>query len=131
LLVDYGGKTFLIDPYLAEKDANPGLKGTLDSHIRNPLVELKMPMEEILTVDAVIVTHTHTHPDHRDEAAARLLPKHLLILARHEQDATLIASHLETVNHCVLTRDALRAFVNAHDMGERVLVPEDDQAYDF
>lgn len=90
LRVDFGGTRFLIDPYLAEKDAYPGFEGTVNSHIRNPRAELVTPMEEILDVDAVIVTHTH--PDHWDEAAIRLVPKHLPLFTQHEDDAELIRS---------------------------------------
>jgi L-ascorbate metabolism protein UlaG (beta-lactamase superfamily) len=90
LRVDFGGVKFLIDPYLAEKDAYPGFEGTVNSHIRNPRLELKTPMEDILGVDAVIVTHTH--PDHWDEAAVKLVPKHLPLFAQHEKDAELIRS---------------------------------------
>ena len=56
LRIDYAGTRFLIDPYLANKDAYPGFEGTVNSHIRNPRVELKTPLEEIFAVDAVIVT---------------------------------------------------------------------------
>lgn len=90
LRVDFGGTRFLIDPYLAEKDAYPGFEGTVNSHIRNPRTELRTPMNEILDVDAVIVTHTH--PDHWDEAAIRLVPKHLPLFTQHEDDAALIRS---------------------------------------
>ncbi|MCY1315144.1 Beta-lactamase superfamily domain protein [compost metagenome] len=90
LLVNFGGTKFLIDPYLAEKDAYKGFEGTVNSHIRNPRVELKTPMDEILGVDAVIVTHTHL--DHWDEAAIRLVPKQLPLFAQNEQDAALFRS---------------------------------------
>jgi L-ascorbate metabolism protein UlaG (beta-lactamase superfamily) len=42
-------------------------------------------MDEILDVDAVIVTHIH--PDHWDEAAINLVPKDMLIFAQNEKDA--------------------------------------------
>lgn len=246
LRIDYGGQRFLIDPYLAAKDTYPGFEGTMNSHIRNPLVELATPMSEILDVDAVIVTHSH--PDHWDEAAVALVPKHLPLFARDEADAelfrsqgfadvrnladepgfknvsltrtagqhgsdatmaaagevlgevcgvlftaegektlylagdtvwnasveevladarpdiiilnagdaqipgldpiimgkedvkrahdaapfaTVIASHLEAVNHAVLTRAELNAFVAEHDLADRVLVPADGEAYSF
>jgi L-ascorbate metabolism protein UlaG (beta-lactamase superfamily) len=47
-------------------------------------------MDEILGVDAVIVTHTH--PDHWDEAAVQAVPKHLPLFAQNEADADLIRS---------------------------------------
>ncbi|HWL72108.1 MAG TPA: MBL fold metallo-hydrolase [Geminicoccus sp.] len=90
LRLDFGGVKFLIDPYLAEKDAYPGFEGTLNSHIRSPRLPLRTPMDDILGVDAVIVTHTHA--DHWDEAAVKLVPKHLPLFAQHEKDAELIHS---------------------------------------
>ncbi len=59
LRIDCGGRRFLVDPYLADKRAYPAFAGTANSDRRNPLVDLAVPMREILDVDAVIVTHTH------------------------------------------------------------------------
>ncbi len=88
MLVNYGGVRLLIDPYLAEKEAYPGFGS--DREIRNPRVALQTPIEQIVSVDAVIVTHTHS--DHWDVAATQLLPKHLPIFVQHETDAALIRS---------------------------------------
>jgi L-ascorbate metabolism protein UlaG (beta-lactamase superfamily) len=88
LIIEYAGKKFLIDPMLAEKGAFPGFEGTPNSHIANPLVELPIPMDEILDVNAVIVTHIH--PDHWDDAAIKLVPKDMLIFAQNENDAAAI-----------------------------------------
>lgn len=246
LLVEYAGKTFLVDPMLAEKGAYPGFEGTVNSEQRNPLVDLTVPMDEILDVDAVIVTHTH--PDHWDDAARNLVPKDLPLFAQNEQDATdicaagfgdtrvlagevafegitlsktpgrhgsdeayaamgaflgevcgvvfrhpdektlyvagdtiwneevartieryapdvivlncgdaqvvgigailmgkedvvkasraapaatIVASHMEAVNHCVLSRTELREFANANSLTQHVWVPEDGEAADF
>src|SRR5262245_2134268 len=90
LVIEYAGTKFLIDPLLAEKGTYPGFEGTANSHLFNPTAALPLPMDEILNVDAVIVTHTH--PDHWDEAAKALLPKHLPVFAQHEQDRELIKS---------------------------------------
>jgi L-ascorbate metabolism protein UlaG (beta-lactamase superfamily) len=70
---------------VAEKGAYPGCPGTPNSDKRNPLVDLTVPMSEILDVDAVIVTHTH--PDHWDDAAKNLVPKDMLIFVQNEKDA--------------------------------------------
>lgn len=67
LLLEYAGKKFLIDPMLAEKEAWPGFAGNARTHLRNPMVDLPVPLDELLAVDAVIITHTHA--DHWDEAA--------------------------------------------------------------
>lgn len=86
--VEYAGTTFLIDPMLGKKGTYPGFEGTYNSHLRNPLVELPMPVSEVIKADAVIVTHTHL--DHWDEAAIRSLPKNIPIFAQNEEDAESI-----------------------------------------
>jgi L-ascorbate metabolism protein UlaG (beta-lactamase superfamily) len=88
IIIGYAGKKFLVDPMLAEKGAFPGFEGTINSDLANPLVDLPVPMDEILNVDAVIVTHIH--PDHWDEAAINLVPKDMLIFAQNEKDAAEI-----------------------------------------
>lgn len=88
LTLEYAGKRFLIDPILADKEAWPGFPGTARSHLRNPRVALPVTIDELLNVDAVIVTHTHL--DHWDEAAQQLIPKDRLIFSQHEADAELI-----------------------------------------
>ena len=90
LIIEYAGKKFLVDPMLAKKGAYPGFKGTPNSHLANPTVELATPMEEILAVDAIIVTHTH--PDHWDDAAKSLLPKEKPVFVQDESDAGIVKS---------------------------------------
>ncbi|MBO8134317.1 MBL fold metallo-hydrolase [Dickeya fangzhongdai] len=89
LKISFAGKIFLIDPMLAEKGAYPGFEGTLNSHLRNPLVDLPVTLENLFAgVDAVIVTHTHL--DHWDDAAKAHLPKSLPIFVQHAQDRETI-----------------------------------------
>lgn len=88
LLIHYAGTRFLIDPMLAPKGTYPGFEGTANSQLRNPLVELPLPMATLLDVDAVIVTHDHL--DHWDPAAQQRLPKHLPLFVQHQQDADRI-----------------------------------------
>lgn len=86
--LEYAGTTFLVDPMLAKKGAYPGFEGTYNSHLRNPLVELPLPLSDVMKADAVIVTHTHA--DHWDDAAKQSLPKHLPIFVQNEEDAQSI-----------------------------------------
>jgi len=87
--ITYADTTFLIDPMLAKKGTYPGFEGTYRSELRNPLVELPMPAEDVLAgVDAVIVTHTHL--DHWDDAAQQMVPKDLPLFVQNESDAELI-----------------------------------------
>ena len=86
--VEYAGTTFLVDPMLASKGAYPGFEGTYNSHLRNPLVDLPLPLEEVMKADAFIVTHTHL--DHWDEVARQRLPKAMPIFVQDEKDAISI-----------------------------------------
>ncbi|PJG82488.1 MBL fold metallo-hydrolase [Caviibacterium pharyngocola] len=89
--INYGGTTFLVDPYLAEKGAYEGFAQTLNSEKRNPLISMAQSADDVIKgVDAVIVTHTHD--DHWDKAAQELLPKHLPIFVQNAGDAKIIRS---------------------------------------
>ncbi|MBQ6351961.1 MAG: MBL fold metallo-hydrolase [Lentisphaeria bacterium] len=84
-IVTFGGSRFLIDPWLAPKDACPPIPGAADPKLRCPVYELPLPIPEILKVDAVIATHLHF--DHFDETAIKVIPKTLTIFAQDEMDA--------------------------------------------
>jgi L-ascorbate metabolism protein UlaG (beta-lactamase superfamily) len=88
LVIEYAGKRFLVDPLLAEQGAYPGFAGTANSHLANPLVGLPLPMDQLLDVDAVVVTHLHA--DHWDEAARRLVPRGLPLFAQNARDAAAL-----------------------------------------
>jgi len=89
LVVAYAGTRFLIDPMLAPKESMPGFAGTANAHLRNPTVALPVPMAQIVDVDAVIVTHTHT--DHWDQTAAEVLPADVPMFVQHFSDKALIS----------------------------------------
>lgn len=83
--VTYADTTFLIDPMFAAKGFYDGFPDTHRSYLRNPLVELPLKPETILQdVDAVIVTHTHL--DHWDDAAQKLIPKRMPIFVQNQAD---------------------------------------------
>lgn len=82
LLIEYGGKKILVDPMLSPKGAIDSWAGIQ----RNPTIELKMPVEDIVKdVDLVIVTHTHE--DHFDKIASKTLDKSIeLIIQPADKD---------------------------------------------
>jgi L-ascorbate metabolism protein UlaG (beta-lactamase superfamily) len=90
LIVDYAGKRFLVDPMLSEAGEQDPFVDTPNDHLRNPLVPLPLPIDEVLRVDAVIVTHLHR--DHWDEAASRLIPKELPLYAQNAADRERLAA---------------------------------------
>lgn len=87
IIVEYGGKRFLIDPMLAQKGTYPPFPNSSRQDQNNPIVELPTSIDKIVqNIDAVIVTHLHL--DHWDDAAKETLPKGMKIFAQNEEDAT-------------------------------------------
>ena len=90
LVVEYAGKKFLIDPFLAEKGTYPPFPNSARQDQKNPLVNLPVSIEDIIDVDAVIVTHLHL--DHWDDAAKEALPKDIKLFTQNGEDAKEIQS---------------------------------------
>ncbi|MGV2941431.1 MBL fold metallo-hydrolase [Mesobacillus sp. LC4] len=89
LVVQYAGKKFLIDPFLAEKGSYPPFPNSLRQDQNNPLVSLPSSIDDIIyDVDAVIVTHLHL--DHYDDAAKEALPKDIKMFVQNEKDANSV-----------------------------------------
>ena len=88
LVIDYAGKRFLTDPWFGPKGGFPGFEGTPNSHLRNPTVDLPVPISELTDVDAVILTHVH--PDHWDDLAAQSLRKDVPFFVQHFGDRATI-----------------------------------------
>ena len=87
--ISYAGSVFLVDPFLAEKDAYPGFEGSPNSEKRIPLIDMAEPVEAVIKdVDAIILTHTHL--DHWDQAAQKLLPKDIPFFVQNAGDARTI-----------------------------------------
>ncbi|KAA3436751.1 MBL fold metallo-hydrolase [Rufibacter hautae] len=75
LVINYAGQRILVDPMLMPKDTIDSFTGKA----RNPMVELPMPIDEIIKdIDLVLVTHTH--PDHFDPAASEALDKSVKLI---------------------------------------------------
>ncbi len=91
LKINYAGVTFLLDPFLADKGTHPGFEGSFNSELRNPLVDLPMPAQELVNgVDAVIVSHTHL--DHWDGGDHTFIPKEIPLFVQNATDAKLISA---------------------------------------
>ncbi|MBR0186366.1 MAG: MBL fold metallo-hydrolase [Synergistaceae bacterium] len=87
--ISYAGSVFLIDPFLAEKGTYPGFVGTPNSEKRIPLIDMAEPVEAVVRdVDAVILTHTHL--DHWDQAAQKILQKDIPFFVQNAGDARTI-----------------------------------------
>lgn len=88
VLFEYAGVRFLIDPMLSPKGALPPCHSRIRPETRNPLCDLPCPVEMLLDVDAVIVTHLH--PGHFDPAAAQLLSKTKPVFVQNSRDREVL-----------------------------------------
>jgi L-ascorbate metabolism protein UlaG (beta-lactamase superfamily) len=90
ILVNYGGKKFLVDPMLDAKGARPAIVNT-DNPQLNPLVDLPDGWEAIVkSADAIIQTHLHS--DHFDDTAKAVLDTALPVFGLPEQVAQIDAN---------------------------------------
>jgi L-ascorbate metabolism protein UlaG (beta-lactamase superfamily) len=72
LKINYGGKTILVDPMFSTKGAFESFAGIE----KNPTVDLPIDVNEIIKdIDLVLVTHTHE--DHFDKTAQKILSKNI------------------------------------------------------
>lgn len=90
IIIEFGGTKFLVDPWLGPKDYMEGFEAGINSHIKQPRVELPFDTEKIADVDAVIVTHVH--PDHWDDYAKNAIDKNKKIFVQSETDREFMVS---------------------------------------
>lgn len=57
--------------------------------------------------------------------------KDVLRAAQAAPEATLVATHMDAINHMALTRDELREYVQENSIADRVEIPEDGATVDF
>lgn len=89
LRVEYAGKTFLVDPFLADKGAYPPFPNSARQDQNNPLIELPISLDAVLSgIDAVILTHLHM--DHYDQVAKEVLPKDIKLFVQDDADKSTI-----------------------------------------
>lgn len=74
-IISYNGKNLLLDPMFSEKGTLDPVRNAPNEHVNNPLTELPISLQELLNIDAIIVTHTHR--DHFDDEAILQLPKNI------------------------------------------------------
>ena len=85
LLLEYNGQKIIVDPMLDAAGARPAIQNSPNPR-KNPLVDLPMPVSEVVkNITAILVTHTHS--DHWDAAAAKILPKALPFFGQPEDEA--------------------------------------------
>jgi len=97
LLIEFGGRTLLVDPMLDDAGARPAIQNSPNPR-NNPLVPLPLAADEVVRgVDAVLVTHTHS--DHWDTTAAKVIGKDVPLFCQPEdvsrfRELGFVSSHL-------------------------------------
>lgn len=77
-VIHYGARTLLVDPMLGDQGEMPPIARSPNPR-PNPLVPLPVPAASVLNgVEAFLVTHTHS--DHWDAAATKLVPRDAALL---------------------------------------------------
>jgi L-ascorbate metabolism protein UlaG (beta-lactamase superfamily) len=95
LLVEYGGHSLLLDPMLDQAGARPPIQNSPNPR-NNPLVPLPVSPEQLLSkTEAVMVTHTHS--DHWDTTAEKLLAKRVPLFGQPEDEAKFQAAGFTAV----------------------------------
>lgn len=100
LKIEFGGVTFIVDPWLIKKGEFGTFRNTPfrpltedREDIPMPLVDLPMPKEEIFA-DANACILTHFHPDHvdlgKDGSVGNSLPKHMPTFVQDAKDAKIL-----------------------------------------
>ena len=88
IIITYNNKKFLIDPWLMPKEYMDGFEIGVNSNVRQPRVDLPISINEIVDVDAVILTHFH--PDHFDDFAKDALNKDIPFFVQSNYDMDII-----------------------------------------
>ncbi len=96
LRLTYGGRLWLIDPYLAPRHSRPSYTGRSP----NPLVELPCSIEDVLAGAEVVVV-SHLHSDHFDPVAHDRVPKALPLFCQPGDEPTIVSKGFQDVRPVV------------------------------
>lgn len=137
LKIQYGDTVFLLDPMLAAQGTYPGFAGTHRSELRNPLVELPMPVEDVVTgVDAfipdVVVLNAGAAEVNGFENDPIIMGREDTLRAyQYAPQAQIVAVHMDAINHMTLSRAELAAYIAEQGIEDRVLIPADGETLNF
>lgn len=124
LVITYNNIRFLIDPWFMPKESMPGFDSAVHPEVRQPRCELPISVEEIIQVDAVILTHWHS--DHIDEVALGALRKDIPFFVQNGTDDQIITQHGFTDVRILAETGTdflgIRLFKTATQHGERAII---------
>ena len=124
IIIKYNKTKFLIDPWLGPKEYMEGFEAGINSNIRQPRVELPLSIDDIVDVDAVIVTHVH--PDHWDDFAKNAINKDKKIFVQSEADQKFMQSEgfkdVEIIEYSGTDFRGTKLFKTSGQHGKREIV---------
>jgi L-ascorbate metabolism protein UlaG (beta-lactamase superfamily) len=95
LVIQYADQMILVDPMLDDAGARGPIQNS-PNPTNNPLVPLPVTAEEVVKgIDVVLVTHTHS--DHWDATAERVIPKNVPLLGQVEDEAKFRSAGFSSV----------------------------------
>ncbi len=95
LVIEYAGKALLLDPMLDDAGARPPIQNSPNPR-NNPVAPLPMSTTEVLEgINALLVTHTHS--DHWDATAQKVIPKNLPLYGQPEDEQKFGAAGFSSV----------------------------------
>lgn len=94
MLIHIMGKKILVDPVFADKGTLEPVK-CKENSMNNPLVSLPVKLEELLNVDSIMVTHTHS--DHFDDRAKELLPRDIPIFCQPKDYKEMVKLNFQNI----------------------------------
>lgn len=90
VVINMGGKKFMVDPFLADKDAFDPVPDCGNDN-RIPMVDLPMDKAELQSLiselDAVFITHTH--PDHWDPVSQSMFSREVKLFCQPSDEETI------------------------------------------
>ncbi len=52
-------------------------------------------------------------------------------VCRHASETNVIAVHMEAINHCLLSRDGLKSFLEGQNLSQQLVIPADGERLEF
>jgi L-ascorbate metabolism protein UlaG (beta-lactamase superfamily) len=79
----------------------------------------------------IVVVNAGAAKDEGKDPAITMTKDDVAKLCRHMPSATVIAVHMEAIDHCLLRRKELEDFIEGEGLSERVRIPADGEAIQF
>lgn len=140
--ITYADTTFLIDPMLAKKELAGSLGDAMGVVFEAPEHETLYLVGDTIWRNEVDQALAEYHPQVvvanagyarlNDYDGAIIMGKEDVVrLVEQAPEATVVAVHMDAINHMGQTRDELSGYVREHELEQRVEIPKDGETLIF